>query len=87
MGLTIHYRLKHSTRTPAVARQLVERLRQRALDLPFQQVGPLVELTGDACVPAWAAGRGGPSARLSTPATPPVAASPTSCVVTCWWCE
>jgi hypothetical protein len=49
MGLTIHYRLKHSTRTPAVARQLVERLRQRALDLPFQQVGPLVELTGDAC--------------------------------------
>ena len=49
MGLTLHYRLKHNTRTPAIARQLIERLRQRALDLPFQQVGPLVELTGDAC--------------------------------------
>ncbi len=49
MGLTLHYRLKHSTGTSAVARQLVERLRQRALDLPFQQVEPLIELTGDDC--------------------------------------
>ncbi len=49
MGLTIHYRLRSGACTPAAARQLVEQLRQRALDLPFQQVGPLVELTGDAC--------------------------------------
>ncbi|MGA2501749.1 MAG: hypothetical protein ABSH20_28750 [Tepidisphaeraceae bacterium] len=49
MGLTIHYRLKHNTRTATIVRQMVEQLRQRALDLPFKQVGPLIELTGDAC--------------------------------------
>jgi len=49
MGLTIHYRLKHSARDTTTARQVVQQLRQRALTLPFQQVGPLVELTGGAC--------------------------------------
>ncbi len=49
MGLTIHYRLEHSDTDPAAAQRLIEQLRSRALDLPFQQVGPLVELTGDAC--------------------------------------
>jgi len=49
MGLTIHYRLKHSARDIATARQVVEQLRSRALELPFQQVGPLVELTSTAC--------------------------------------
>lgn len=54
MGLTIHYRLASAAAGTGVtdknrARQLVERLRQRACDLPFAEVGPLVELSGDAC--------------------------------------
>ena len=47
MGLTIHYELQADTRSTKDARQLVERLRQKALDLPFSEVGPLVELRGD----------------------------------------
>src|ERR1019366_7606010 len=49
MGLTIHYQLKHSGRDPASARKIIEQLRDWALNLPFQEVGPLVELSGDAC--------------------------------------
>ena len=49
MGLTIHYNLKSDTRSSAEARRLVESLRKKALDLPFAQVGEVVELTGDAC--------------------------------------
>ncbi len=43
MGLTIHYELRSSVRTAAQASRLVERLRQAACDLPFHEVGPLVE--------------------------------------------
>ena len=49
MGLTVHYSLRSTTRYIDDARQLVERLRQRALDLPFQRVGDLIDLAGDAC--------------------------------------
>lgn len=49
MGLTIHYGLQSNVRAPRKARELVERLRQRALDLPFQRVGELIELNGDDC--------------------------------------
>ena len=49
MGLTIHYSLKSSTRSPKKARELVARLRGRALDLPFAEVEDIVELTGEAC--------------------------------------
>ena len=49
MGLTVHYKLKSDTRSPAEARRLVEELRKRALDLPFQEVGEIVELKGEAC--------------------------------------
>ena len=35
MGLTIHYALKSDADGPERARQLVERLRQAALDLPM----------------------------------------------------
>lgn len=49
MGLTIHYELKSRTRSTQQARKLIEQLRRRALDLPFQHVGELIELTGDAC--------------------------------------
>ena len=49
MGLTIHYQLKSDARTAKQARKLVEQLRQRALDLPFAEVGKVVELKGEAC--------------------------------------
>ena len=46
MGLTIHYGLKHSGNDAAA---LVAKLRQRALDLPFTEVGEIVDLSGAAC--------------------------------------
>jgi len=49
MGLTIHYSLNSSTRSPARAAQLVEQMRQLALDLPFEQVSEVVSLAGDDC--------------------------------------
>lgn len=47
MGLTIHYSLQSASRSRAEARQLVERLRQKALDLPFKEVGEVEEINGD----------------------------------------
>lgn len=47
MGLTIHYQLQSANRSPVKARQLVEQLRQKALDLPFKEVGEIVEISGD----------------------------------------
>jgi hypothetical protein len=49
MGLTIQYSLRSATRYNDDARQRVEQLRQRALDLPFQRVGDLIDLAGEAC--------------------------------------
>ena len=49
MGLTIHYSLHADPCPPAGARQFVERLHQRALDLPFIEVGEIVEYEGDEC--------------------------------------
>ena len=49
MGLTIHYSLGSDASDPAGARQLVEKLRKRALDLPFAEVGEVVQLTGSRC--------------------------------------
>ena len=46
MGLTIHWNLKGDVRSPAAARTLVERLRQKGRDLPFASVGEMVELAG-----------------------------------------
>ena len=48
MGLTIHYKLK-AKGAAAAARKLVEVLHQQAHDLPFKEVGELVDLTGDEC--------------------------------------
>jgi len=47
MGLTIHYQLQSTSRSPKKARQLIDQLRQKALDLPFKEVGEIVELDGD----------------------------------------
>jgi hypothetical protein len=49
VGLTVHYALHSDARTAKQARQLVEKLRKRALDLPFAEVGEVVELKGSAC--------------------------------------
>ncbi len=46
MGLTIHWNLKTDVRTEVAARELVGRMRQRALDLPLASVGEIMELSG-----------------------------------------
>ena len=52
MGLTIHYQLHSDARTAAKqARQLIEELRKRALDLPFAEVSAVTELKGGSCNP------------------------------------
>lgn len=49
MGLTIHYGLKTQLTKPKDVRRLVESMRQLALDLPFEEVGEIVELRGKEC--------------------------------------
>lgn len=49
MGLTIHYSFQSHADNPQQARHLIEQLRQRAVDLPFQEVGEVVEIGGDEC--------------------------------------
>jgi hypothetical protein len=46
MGLTIHYTLASEAERPQDARALIEKLRNRARDLPFAEVGEIVELQG-----------------------------------------
>ena len=48
MGLTIHYSLHADAPSAEGARLLVDQLRQTALDLPFAEVGDVIELAGDA---------------------------------------
>ena len=47
MGLTIHYNLQASTRSAQKARQLLDQLRQKALDLPFEKVSEVIDVSGD----------------------------------------
>ena len=49
MGLTIHYNLNSSTRSPKKARELVARLHGWALDLPFERVEDIIELSESQC--------------------------------------
>ena len=48
MGLTIHYSFK-APGCEAQARELVHALHQTAQDLPFKQLGQVVELAGEQC--------------------------------------
>lgn len=48
MGLTIHYKLK-AKGTETLAGKLVEQLHQKARDLPFKEVGNVVDLTDSEC--------------------------------------
>jgi hypothetical protein len=50
MGLTIHYALHGRIRSPRRARELMEELRRKALDLPFKEVDEVVELVGPECL-------------------------------------
>lgn len=47
MGLTIHYSFQANVQEASAARQLVDQLHLKALDLPFQSVGEVIELSGD----------------------------------------
>ena len=49
MGLTIHDQLKADTRVPNRHVQLVDKLRQRALDLPIAEVGRSRGTEGRGC--------------------------------------
>jgi len=49
MGLTIHYQLVSAAVSITDVRRVLEQLRQRARDLPFQTVGEILELAGDRC--------------------------------------
>ena len=49
MGLTIHYRLNTDRTEIEAIRSLVQEIRQAALQLPFQEVGEIIEFRGDAC--------------------------------------
>jgi hypothetical protein len=49
MGLTIHYSLKSTTKSETRPGELVESMRQLALDLPFDSVSEVADLSGDEC--------------------------------------
>jgi hypothetical protein len=46
MGLTIHYQLRSTAKSAERARELVEKMRQLALDLPFERVDDEVRHLG-----------------------------------------
>ena len=46
MGLTIHYSLQSRTRSRRQVAEQISALRQQALDLPFAEVGELIERSG-----------------------------------------
>lgn len=49
MGLTIHYTLKSNLDNGEQVEQAVYKMRQLALDLPFEEVGEIVNLQGEQC--------------------------------------
>ena len=52
MGLTIHYNFNAGKASAADARTLVHRLHAAALDLPFDEVGEIVQGQGGARISA-----------------------------------
>ncbi len=50
MALTIHYALHAQIRSLRQAKELMEQLRSKALDLSFTEVGEVVELSGRECM-------------------------------------
>lgn len=51
MGISIRYELETKTRSHEKARNIVERIRQQALDLAFEWVSDVFELSGPDCDP------------------------------------
>lgn len=47
MGLTIHYKLTSELTNPQDVRQVIETVRQYALDMPFKEVSEIKEFDGD----------------------------------------
>jgi hypothetical protein len=54
MGLTVHYPLKSNRQTSDQARRLLDKLRQKTLDLPVESVSEIRRLRG--VVPEWGDG-------------------------------
>lgn len=53
MGLTIHYTLASEANTPEDARVLINRLRDRALEMPFADVGEMIEFESQSPYGLW----------------------------------
>lgn len=51
MGLTIHYRLSHPASSAGEAAVALQKLRQVALDLPFEEVGEIRRFAREECDP------------------------------------
>jgi hypothetical protein len=49
MGLTIHWNLRRPTNNSMTAKEIIEALRSKALDLPFKEVHDIVHLKGEDC--------------------------------------
>jgi len=49
VGLTIHYTLRSKHDAATVVEQTVHQMRQLALDLPFEEVGEIINLSGEQC--------------------------------------
>lgn len=49
VGLTIHYTLKSKLTDAKQVKRIVHQMRQLALDLPFEEVGEIVDLNGKQC--------------------------------------
>ena len=49
MGLTVHWSMKYTKKSPSSPLQALEKVRQRALDVPFDGVGEMLHLKGKAC--------------------------------------
>lgn len=50
MGLTVHFELQSRVKTVERARELTRQMRHAAFQLPFETVGPIVEIHGDECI-------------------------------------
>lgn len=50
MGLTIHWTLKAPVKTPySLVEEKIKKIRERCLDLPFEEVGEIIHLQGEEC--------------------------------------
>ncbi|MFA5419532.1 MAG: hypothetical protein WC341_13860, partial [Bacteroidales bacterium] len=60
MGLTVHYGLKTTQKEPAKVKALIEKMRQLALDLPFENVSKIKHIGTKVCQTPYEKLRGKP---------------------------